>query len=903
MWVATATVALSLVCLAGCKPDAGGQLPEVSGEKIAAAKAKPAGFALVAAYPDQAGDTLAIALEFTKPLVGTQDFDQLLSVTDKNGAVVKGSWVLDDRGEDEGRVLRFPHVEADRDYTVTIPAKLTAADGRTLPDDIRRTVHTGPLEPVVGFASQGSVLPARESRGLPVVSVNVAEVDVEFMRVRDDALPRFFSQFQRGGRRGTWDMEREYSWDDESGAERSRTPLTKLAEPVYMNRFVLGGRTNERVLTYLPLQEITELQKPGLYFAVMKRSGTLTDTYETAFFTVSDLGLHARAYKERLFVHAASLQTGKAVSSVELKVLDADGDAILKATTDRYGNALLPYKLDATQVLVATHGDDVSMLPFNQPALDLSEFAVSGREQAWFDVFAWSGRDLYRPGETVRVSALLRDQDGQPIATKGKKLQPIFLRYVQPDGKPLLETRLQPDAQGYVRHAQAIPVDAPTGRWRIEFRTDPASKDAVQGMLLRIEEFLPERMKLDLDAPARLAPRQPLQLKAIGAYLYGAPAAGNRFTAKLAVAVEQHPIESLKGWFFGDPTLELPKEAKDVVDATLGADGTLSQAIALPDEAKPVSPIAAIVTGSVFESGGRSVNRTLKRVVWPAETLVGVRPLFDDKEGPDNNSNAGFELARYSADGTMRAVQGARVTLMREERDYHWSWGDDGGWDYEHTSRWKQIETRNVDLSTNAVRVAFPVEWGEYRLDVFDPTTKLTTRYPFTAGWSWGDENRGLDARPDKVKLSLDKTHYRAGDTLKVTVTPPHEGEGLLMVESDRMLFVQDIEAKPGATFEIPVTKDWERHDVYVTALVFRGGSAQSKVTPARAVGIAHVAMDRRDRTVAVGIAAPKSMRPQQKLPVVVSAPTLAGKTAHVVISAVDVGILNITRFPVPDAS
>ena len=39
---------------------------------------------------------------------------------------------------------------------------------------------------------------------------------------------------------------------------------------------------------------------------------------------------------------------------------------------------------------------DVSLLPFNKPALDLSEFAVSGRKQAWFEVFAWSGRDLVR---------------------------------------------------------------------------------------------------------------------------------------------------------------------------------------------------------------------------------------------------------------------------------------------------------------------------------------------------------------------------------------------------------------------------------------------------------------------------------------------------------------------------
>src|SRR5690606_27244977 len=181
--------------------------------------------------------------------------------------------------------------------------------------------------------------------------------------------------------------------------------------------------------------------------------------------------------------------------------------------------------------------------------------------------------------------------------------------------------------------------------------------------------------------------------------------------------------------------------------------------------------------------------------------------------------------------------------------------------------------------------------------------TGLTTRYPFRAGWSWDDQNRGLDARPDKVKLALDKTGYKAGDTLKVTVTPPHAGKGLLMVESDRMLYVQAIEAKPGSTFSIPVTTDWERHDVYVTALVFRGGSAPSKITPARAVGVAHVPMDRRDRRVAVGLSVPKQMRPEQNLPVTVSVPELAGQTAHVTVSAVDVGILNITRFPVPDAA
>ncbi|WBX92843.1 alpha-2-macroglobulin family protein [Pseudoxanthomonas mexicana] len=883
---------IAAAALAGCKRNESGQLPEASGEPIKAQAAKVEGFALVGAYPDQHDGDLAIALEFSRPLVSSQDFDALLVVKDANGAVVKGSWVLDDKG----LVLRFPSVEAAKDYEVTLKAGLSAADGTRLGKDDTRKVHTGELDPAVGFASQGSVLPARESRGLPVVSINVPEVDVEFLRVSEKQLPKFFAEYQRGGRRGSWDLDSEYG---------DSTPLGKLAEPVYLNRFVLGGKPNERVLTYLPIQDIRELQDPGLYFAVMKRTGKFAGEFETAFFTVSDIGLHTRAYKDKLFVHTASLQDGSATGSVELTVLDARGEAVLAGKTDGNGNALLNYTLDAGHVLVATRGKDVSMLPFNQPALDLSEFAVAGREQAWFDVFAWSGRDLYRPGETVRISALLRDNDGRPVpAPKQGGGQPVFLRLKQPDGKVFRETRLQPGAQGYFSFEQAIPTEAPTGRWQVEFRTDPASKEAVQGMTLRIEEFLPERMKLDLDAAQPvLKPGEALKLKATAAYLYGAPASGNRFTAKLAVAIEQHPLDQLPGYFFGDPTMELPKDAKDIIDTTLPENGVLQEDIVLPAEAKPRSPIAAIVSGSVYETGGRTVNRTLKRVLWPANALVGIRPLFDDKDGADANANAGFEVVRVDAGGKPQPGKGLKATLVRELRDYHWNYDEDGGWDYDFTRRFENKGTRTLDVGAGASKIDFPVEWGEYRLDVFDPATGLTTRYPFRAGWSWDDQNRGLDARPDKVKLALDRTGYKAGDTLKVTVTPPHAGKGLLMVESDRMLYVQAIDAKPGSTFSIPVTKDWERHDVYVTALVFRGGSAPSKITPARAVGVVHVPMDRRDRRVAVGLSVPKQMRPEQNLPVTVSVPELAGQLAHVTVSAVDMGILNITRFPVPDAN
>jgi alpha-2-macroglobulin len=888
VWVA---LALSLAVLPGCGNKETGQLPEVSGEAIKVKRDENKAFGVARAYPDQDGETLAIALEFNRPLVGTQDFDKLIVFA--TPPAQKSGWKL----EEGGKVLKYPFVAVNTEYTLKISGDLTASDGSVLGREVEQKVYTGALDPAVGFASQGSVLPARESRGLPIVSINVPEVDVEFLRVREKSLPRFFKQYRSAGVRSGWDLDRESDYDDDE-------PISKLAEPVFANRFAIDGKPNERVVTYLPIDDIDELQEPGLYFAVMKRTGTYRESYDTTFFTVSDIGLHIRAYKDKLFVHTASLQEGGGISGVELRILDKTGEDTLKGQTDRNGNAMLSYKLDAEHVLVARRGSDISMLPFNQPALDLSEFAVSGRENAWFDVFAWSGRDLYRPGETVRISALLRDNDGKSVAAKGKKAQPLFVRLKQPNGKPFVEARIEAGAQGYYNFERLIPTEAPTGLWQVEFRTDPASTEAVQGMALRIEEFLPERMKLDLAvADPVLKPGQPFKLQATGAYLYGAPAAGNRFTAKMTVAVEQHPLESLPGYFFGDPTVSLPREARDVIDTTLDAQGKLDQDIALPEEAKPVTPIAAMVAGSLYETGGRSVNRTIKQVLWPADALVGVRPLFKHEDGADSENKARFELMRVGRDGKPRPAKGLKLTLIREHRDYHWNYDEDEGWDYDFTTRFETVETRSIDAGASAARFDVPVEWGEYRIDVLDPATGLTMRYPFYAGWSWNDQNRGLDARPDKVKLSLDKTAYNTGDTLKVTVTPPHPGKGLLMVEGDRMLYVQEIDAKQGSTFEIPVSKDWERHDIYVTALVFRGGSASNKITPARAVGVAHVPMDRTTRRVDVGISVPKQMRPEQTLQATVAVPKMAGQEAFVTVSAVDVGILNITRFPVPDAN
>ncbi len=902
-WHGVLVALLATLVLAACHRQPA-NLPQLQGAPASSTSthASPAAaFALVSASADTHDSRTALVLRFNRPLAAAQTFDQRLAVTGPDGEVVEGSWSLDD----DARTLRFPFVQPDTRYTVAVRAALMATDGHTLGHDARREVYSGNLPGAVGFASQGSVLPARGTRGLPLVSVNVHDADIEFFRVHADALTDLFCAYPRNGQRSSYDLDHDINTyrtcnrNAGAGAERVQRPLTEIAESVYANHYTLGGEPNARTVTYIPVQTIKALAEPGVYVAVVKAGGTFKGNYDTATFFVSDLGLHLRVYRDNVLLHVASLRDGTPVSGVTVDVRDGDGRSKLKAVTDASGNALMAYKVDASDVLVATRGKDVSVLPFNRPALDVSNFDITGRRQAPFEVYAWSGRDLYRPGETLHASALLRDGDG-----KAMKAQSLFVRVKQPDGRTLVEKRLEPGQLNYFAFNQAIPDDAPTGLWQLEFRLDPASAQSVQAFPFHVEEFLPERLKLDLSSPqTALAPGEALQLKVAASYLYGAPADGNRVTARLLVAPQVHPLPRMADTFFGDPTLDLPQSADDVLDAKLDAQGQLARDIALPDDVKPVAPVAVTLATSVYESGGRAVTRQLARTYWPAAELVGVRPLFDPRQGAASEGTAGFEIVRANAAGELLAGVHLKVRLKRELRDFYWMYERDNSWRSNANQRLQLIDEKVLDVPAGkAARVAFPVQWGSYRVEVYDPATKLTTVFPFFAGYSWDDENLGREARPDKVKLALDKARYRVGDTLKVTVTPPQSGPGLLLVESDHLLYSRLIDAKAGATFDIPVTKEWERHDVYVTALVFRGGEATAHSTPARAMGVAHVQIDRSARRIALKLAAPATMRPGNPLRVKVSAADLAGAQAWVSLSAVDQGVLNITNYPVPDA-
>lgn len=818
-----------------------------------------------------------LSVSFSAPLDANQDFAAKVHLVDTFKGKLDGAWELSDNQME----LRLRHLDPQRKLVLTVEAGLLAVNGKRLASESVSRLQTRDMQPTVGFASRGSLLPTRLAEGLPVIALNVDKVDVEFFRIKPEMLSAFL-----------------VSWGRNSSlyAYQSKETLD-MAELVYSGRFNLDPPRNTRETVLLPIAGIKPLQEAGVYLAVMRASGSYDYAQPATLFTLSDIGVSAHRYRDRLDVFAQALEGGKALDGVTLELHDDKGKLLAQGKTDSAGHAQLPMPAKA-DTLIATQGVNTTLLRLNTAALDLAEFDITGAQANPLQFFVFGPRDLYRPGETVLLNGLLRDQDGMPV-----KAQPVNVEVRRPDEQVSRTFVWEAGPNGLYQYQLQLASEAPTGRWQLLLDLGGGRKQVHEFL---VEDFLPERLALELKGSSTpLAPEQAARIEVNGRYLYGAPAAGNRLSGQAYLRPLREAVPALPGYQFGSVTETELTQDLELDELTLDAAGKATLAIESRwSEAR--SPLQLTVQASLQESGGRPITRRLEQPIWPAERLPGLRGLFAGEE-TDGDAPVEFEVLVADREGHKLAADNLKVRLIRERRDYYWNYSENDGWSYNFNEKFLTQSEETVNLKAGATAtLSFPVEWGPYRVEVEDPETGLVSSERFWAGYRAQDNAEGGAVRPDQVKLALDKPAYADGATAQVTVTPPAAGSGYLMVESsDGPLWWQEIDVPAeGKTFEVQLDKKWARHDVYISALVIRPGERKVNATPKRAVGILHLPLERAERKLSVSLQAPEKMRPKQPLTVKIKAGNADGsvpKQVNVLLSAVDVGILNITDFKTPD--
>ncbi|NOR70832.1 MAG: alpha-2-macroglobulin family protein, partial [Methylomarinum sp.] len=830
----------------------------------------------------------ALAVTLSTPLNPKKDFQSFFKVSDKNGQTINGNWIV----SANGMVVYFPEIEPSSSYIIDVYQDLTAATGKQLKTSVSKKVETRKMPAQVSFASHGSILPAKLAKGLPVVSVNINEVDVDFHRIKPDKMNHFIT-----------------AWTNSSGrSSQSNYYLQEYApytELVYSGRFPLNPPKNTRHTTHLDLNSIDQIQHPGIYLAVMKAAGTYKYEQQVSFFTVSDIGLHARLYPDQMTINVSSLATGKALSDISLTLVDEKENILDQVKSDKLGQASFSSPSHKARLVIAKDKNNIALLRLNAPALDLSEFDIAGRPYKAIEIFTYGPRDLYRPGENVKINALIRDADGQNITAP-----PLNAVIKRPDGQKIKYFTLYPDSnaekQGFYQTEYALPPNAPTGKWTLELKTTNKNKHQYH---FQVEAFLPERMELLLGEQTVeenwTNSTDTLNIPVSGQYLYGAPAEKNRLSTKVLIKPNRQPIKSLKEYFFGLEDEKLPIEYFEQDDIKLDEQGLATLKIPSRWQQVKNTPLAIKVIGSLYETGGRPVTRTIDYHLWPQQDLIGIRPQLKLNDIP-SDTLVNFDIIKSDSQGVLKGETEVIATLVKERRDYYWEYSASEGWHYQHTKKnFKAFEQRIKLNNKQPSTLSVPVDWGSYLLLLKDTKTNQTSSLRFHAGSGWRNDQQTSSARPDRVVLKLDKTHYQAGDTALLNILPPYAGNAFVMVEnSEKPLWFQRISIPAeGMNLSIPIDKNWNRHDLYISSIIFRPGDAKEKITPNRAVGLVHLPLNRKDRQLLIDIkTSDKVIRPEKTLTTPI---TISGfnpeKDTYLTLAAVDVGVLNITDFKTPD--
>lgn len=742
---------------------------------------------------------------------------------------------------------------------------------------------------MVRFTGDSFVLPGTARRGIPIVSVNTASANLKLYRIGDRniasvmAASQFLTQLDGYSAQNIQDQSGEIVWE---------------------GSIDIAQDLNKEVVTSFPVDEALPQRKSGVYVltaASASQASQEWDTKATQWFVISDIGLSTYSGTDGLTVFTRSLASAKQVADVELTLLAKNNEILGTARTDADGRAtfdagLIRGTAAMTPAVITARGagDDFVFLDLTRAGFDLSDRGVTGRAAPGaIDVLTWTERGIYRAGETVHVSALARD-----VASVAIEKLPLTFIFLRPDG--VEDRRLVSDGGQAGGYATDLPLqpNAMRGTWTVQVFTDPKGT-AISEKQFQVDDFVPDRIEFDLASTEKqIDLDKPTPVTVDGRFLYGAPAAGLELEGEVNLKpTRENP--AFAGYQFGLADEEATEDMRTPLEGLepLDEDGKTTFDVNLAEVPSTTQLLNATIAVRVQEAGGRAVERTLVLPVKSETDAIGIKPEFSGDLA--ENAVGKFHVILVDANGQRMEKPGLLWKLLRVEQDYQW-YRDGTAWKYEPVLSTKQVSTGTVDVTQDGGEIAISAGWGRYRLEVETAEADgPVSSVEFDFGWYVAATSTET---PDGLEIALDKEHYAVGETAKLRVSPRFAGEALVTIGSEKLIGTQTATIPAtGGEIDILVTEDFGA-GAYVTATLYRPGDAQESRMPMRAIGIKWLTVDPADRKLAVRIDLPEKTLPRQTLniPVEVAGAGI-GEEAYVTVAAVDVGILNLTRYEVPN--
>lgn len=786
---------------------------------------------------------------------------------------------------DDGFTISSDAFDASKSYALTLVKGLRGKIGGVLKDDYHNNFAFGKMEPAVSFVNRQAVyLAGQGNKNIEVKLVNVAKVKVVVSKIYENNLlaaqrSGYYPKESNGGGEGEYEGESD----------------AVVGDVIYEREIdtkTLPKSGSARLFNFSIEDKLPEFK--GIYHIKIKSTD---DNWvsDSRFISLSDFGLIAKEGSDKIYVFVNSLKTALPVNGVNVVAYGGNNQLLGTASTNADGVAEINYAKKEyagfrPAMIIAKTETDFSYLPFSSTKVNMSRFEVGGKHinTTGLDAFIYAERDIYRPGEKINFSVVLRDR-----LWKSPGELPVKLKFLLPNGKELKTFRKNLNEQGSLEGNVDIAASAITGSYSLEVYNGNDVLLGTQNFM--VEEFVPDRIKVSakLDKES-LAVNETARLSINAINFFGPPAANRNYECEIQVKQNSFNPKKYQHYNFAiaNPGISFDKAVKE---GKTDENGNASELFTAKPEYKNVGLLEASFYTTVFDETGRPVSRSTSADIYTQPVFFGI--------GEDGwwyyplNQAISFPLIAIDKSEQLTSAQAKVEVIKHEYRTVLTKSGE--YFRYESQQEDRIVATNSVTIAGEKTTFAFtPRTAGNYELRVYIPGASSYVKKTFYSYGGWGnDDNSSFEVSTEgNIDIDVDKTAYNAGETAKVLFKTPFSGRMLVTMETDKVVSYQYVNVDGRqASLDMKLTPD-HLPNVYITATLIKPHDV-SDIPLTVAHGYRNIMVEEKSRKMDVQVLAQASVRSHTHQKVTVKA--AAG--SYVTLAAVDNGVLQVSNFSSPD--
>ncbi|HTK81836.1 MAG TPA: MG2 domain-containing protein, partial [Bacteroidota bacterium] len=492
-------------------------------------------------------------------------------------------------------------------------------------NDYEADVVVGNIKPSFRFSSAaGSYMLLAGQKALEIKTINIKKLSVRVSQIFQNNLVYFIDE----GR--YYDYNR--GDDDEDGYSHSynrkyRYVLKNYGRKLGEDTLNVQKAVNREVTSRFALSRYLDNGYKGFY---MIEIADAADPWRTTskLVSISDIGLIVKQSPDEIMVFVTSLETNQPIPGAAINLVSTNNQVIASMRSDDEGVAHFAnfrrLKKDFDLKLITGEvGSDFNFINLDDYRVETSRFRVDGKRDARnvYDAYLYGDRTMYRPGETMYFSGVLRNLSG-PLPAQ----VPVKLRIVNPRGAVVRETQHTLNEEGSFETSYKTQTAAITGSYTADLFT--GNNVWLTGYTVSLEDFVPDRLKVKLAVSADTAlPGEKLTYKVQALNFFGPPAAGRNYEFEGTFDIIPYFSKSFPAFRFGDENAKNFASNPEVYTGKTDDSGRARIEFAIPENATSQGLLLARGRTGVFDESGRPVYQVAQTIITPKEYFIGMRNM------------------------------------------------------------------------------------------------------------------------------------------------------------------------------------------------------------------------------------------------------------------------------------